>query len=427
AAKAVLRAAAGCADVALLALQSGSGGAAPELEPEALAGALTARRAMPLESTANAAAGLLVHALLAEHARGPGGWARVREQVGGGVGDARQALDDAWSVIGAVRAMGTVPGADAAQDWARAAFTEALGDALPFFVRALYSFTSEEASGLSFERDEIIEVLACLESGWWNGVCKNRRGWFPSNYVKQVPAEHVQPMHPPTSVAPGAASTAQPQKQQQQQQQQPDAGSSIAPADQPLLAAAAAANESVYRRGSIAAADSPHGIASAVPQRLRTGRRGSAPFSTEQDAAAAAAAAANAAMAARGRAGSEGSATHGATLALTPARVLQWESRATLDGRTYYCNIFTDHTAWAVPSDPAGGAHAASGDLELIGDEATLVCMSLLRQHHDDARGAAAHGRAPGGPAGEQTAGGAWEQLAARVALAAFSLAASVG
>ncbi|KAJ2706030.1 hypothetical protein H4R19_005053, partial [Coemansia spiralis] len=124
AAKLVLKTAAGCADAALLALQLGSGGA----DPDAVDGALAVRGAMPLDCTANAAAGLLVHALLAEHARGgASAWARVREQAGGGVGNARQALEDAWNVISAVRAMGTVPGAAAAHDWARAAFSEALG------------------------------------------------------------------------------------------------------------------------------------------------------------------------------------------------------------------------------------------------------------------------------------------------------------
>ncbi|KAJ2706031.1 hypothetical protein H4R19_005054, partial [Coemansia spiralis] len=315
---------------------------------------------------------------------------------------------------------------------ARAAHMENQADALPFFVRALYPFTSEEASGLSFDRGEIIEVLACLESGWWNGVCKSSRGWFPSNYVEHVPPEQVQlahqtlPAHPPTPTTPGAAAAQPQQQQQQQQQQQADVGpiaSMASSMDPPILTASA--NESVYRRGSIPAADGAHGVASAVPQRLRAGRRGSAPFAAEQDAAMAAAAAA----VVRARAGSEGSlvSTAAASAPLSDAaRVPQWESRATLDGRTYYCNIFTDQTAWAIPGDPAAGPHTPSGALELISDEATLVCMSLVRQRRDDGRGAAGRGTLAA-LVGEQPAVGTWEQLAARVTLAAFSLAASVG
>ncbi|KAJ2789334.1 hypothetical protein H4R20_007199, partial [Coemansia guatemalensis] len=78
----------------------------------------------------------------------------------------------------------------------------------PFFVRALYPFKSEETSGLTFDRGEVIEVLACLESGWWNGICKNNRGWFPSNYVEHVSAEQVQLLR--------QAQQSQPQYQPQQ-------------------------------------------------------------------------------------------------------------------------------------------------------------------------------------------------------------------
>ncbi|KAJ2406306.1 cell division cycle- protein [Coemansia sp. RSA 2526] len=106
-------------------------------------------------------------------------------------------------------------------------------DSLPFFVRALYPFKSDEASGLTFDRGEIIEVLACLESGWWNGICKNSRGWFPSNYVEHVTAEQVQilrqslpaPMQPvqpvqPVQQQPMQEIQQQPMQYQQQYQQQ---------------------------------------------------------------------------------------------------------------------------------------------------------------------------------------------------------------
>ncbi|KAG2202213.1 hypothetical protein INT47_002132 [Mucor saturninus] len=53
-------------------------------------------------------------------------------------------------------------------------------------VRALYAFSSTEKSSLSFEKDEYIEVLSQLDSGWWDGWCKGNRGWFPSNYVQII-------------------------------------------------------------------------------------------------------------------------------------------------------------------------------------------------------------------------------------------------
>ncbi|KAI9252153.1 ras guanine nucleotide exchange factor domain-containing protein [Sporodiniella umbellata] len=51
-------------------------------------------------------------------------------------------------------------------------------------VKALYPFRSSEKSSLSFEKDEYIDVLSQLDSGWWDGWCRGNRGWFPSNYVQ---------------------------------------------------------------------------------------------------------------------------------------------------------------------------------------------------------------------------------------------------
>ncbi|KAI0061642.1 ras GEF [Artomyces pyxidatus] len=52
-----------------------------------------------------------------------------------------------------------------------------------FFCRALYDYQSGDDSSLSFHRDDIIEVLTRLETGWWDGLLGEERGWFPSNYV----------------------------------------------------------------------------------------------------------------------------------------------------------------------------------------------------------------------------------------------------
>ena len=51
-------------------------------------------------------------------------------------------------------------------------------------VRAMYDFESEDATNLTFKKDDVIQVLAQLESGWWAGHCQGRQGWFPSNYVQ---------------------------------------------------------------------------------------------------------------------------------------------------------------------------------------------------------------------------------------------------
>ncbi|KAG0349743.1 hypothetical protein BG005_010717, partial [Podila minutissima] len=52
------------------------------------------------------------------------------------------------------------------------------------FVRAMYDFESDDSTNLTFKKDDVIQVLAQLESGWWAGHCQGRQGWFPSNYVQ---------------------------------------------------------------------------------------------------------------------------------------------------------------------------------------------------------------------------------------------------
>jgi hypothetical protein len=57
-----------------------------------------------------------------------------------------------------------------------------------FFVQAQYAFSSADNSSLSFAKDDVIEVLTQLPSGWWDGLLGLRRGWFPSNYVRRIEA-----------------------------------------------------------------------------------------------------------------------------------------------------------------------------------------------------------------------------------------------
>lgn len=54
------------------------------------------------------------------------------------------------------------------------------------FVRAMYDYDADDHTSLSFRRGDIIQVLNQLETGWWDGVIDNVRGWFPSNYCTIV-------------------------------------------------------------------------------------------------------------------------------------------------------------------------------------------------------------------------------------------------
>ncbi|KAH8696682.1 putative cell division control protein Cdc25 [Talaromyces proteolyticus] len=54
------------------------------------------------------------------------------------------------------------------------------------YVKALYDYDADDHTSLSFRQGDIIQVLNQLETGWWDGVIGNVRGWFPSNYCAVV-------------------------------------------------------------------------------------------------------------------------------------------------------------------------------------------------------------------------------------------------
>ena len=54
------------------------------------------------------------------------------------------------------------------------------------YVRALYNYDADDHTSLSFRSGDIIQVLTQLESGWWDGVINDVRGWFPSNYCTPI-------------------------------------------------------------------------------------------------------------------------------------------------------------------------------------------------------------------------------------------------
>ncbi|KAF1796063.1 SH3 domain-containing protein [Mucor lusitanicus] len=58
-------------------------------------------------------------------------------------------------------------------------------------VRALYAYESNDPSSLSFKPNAIIDVLAQLQSGWWDGWSNGKRGWFPSNYVEVLKPQEL--------------------------------------------------------------------------------------------------------------------------------------------------------------------------------------------------------------------------------------------
>ncbi|KAI9226184.1 MAG: SH3 domain-containing protein, partial [Piptocephalis tieghemiana] len=49
--------------------------------------------------------------------------------------------------------------------------------------QALHPYVTSDQGCLGFRRGDILIVYNRDPSGWWDGVCDNRRGWFPSEYV----------------------------------------------------------------------------------------------------------------------------------------------------------------------------------------------------------------------------------------------------
>ncbi|ORX51204.1 ras GEF [Hesseltinella vesiculosa] len=87
-------------------------------------------------------------------------------------------------------------------------------------VRAIYPFVSNERASLSFQPDDEIDVLTQLESGWWDGWCNGRRGWFPCNYVQVIQEGALDQVEDLELVEEEILFQAR-QPQQQPQQQQP--------------------------------------------------------------------------------------------------------------------------------------------------------------------------------------------------------------
>ncbi|XP_073978678.1 dynamin associated protein 160 isoform X3 [Rhodnius prolixus] len=61
-----------------------------------------------------------------------------------------------------------------------------LNDNLLERVVALYQYVAQNEDELSFEKDDLVTILAKDEPSWWKGECKGAVGLFPSNYVGPI-------------------------------------------------------------------------------------------------------------------------------------------------------------------------------------------------------------------------------------------------
>ena len=60
-----------------------------------------------------------------------------------------------------------------------------MGDSV--LVRAVFKFKGTNNDELKFKKGDIITITQKEDGGWWEGTLDGKTGWFPSNYVEDMP------------------------------------------------------------------------------------------------------------------------------------------------------------------------------------------------------------------------------------------------
>ena len=61
---------------------------------------------------------------------------------------------------------------------------------------AKYRYAAKREDELGLEKGDNLIVLEKEQDGWWRGRCGNRIGWFPFNYVEELPPQAIQSSQP---------------------------------------------------------------------------------------------------------------------------------------------------------------------------------------------------------------------------------------
>lgn len=70
-------------------------------------------------------------------------------------------------------------------------------------VRATFDYDPVNPDELELKVGALVKVLKKEDGGWWEGECNGKTGWFPDNFVEEVPAEQAAP--PPKASAPAVS------------------------------------------------------------------------------------------------------------------------------------------------------------------------------------------------------------------------------
>lgn len=52
--------------------------------------------------------------------------------------------------------------------------------------RALYAYDAQDTDELSFNANDVIDIIKEDPSGWWTGRLRGKQGLFPNNYVTKI-------------------------------------------------------------------------------------------------------------------------------------------------------------------------------------------------------------------------------------------------
>ncbi|XP_033117923.1 rho guanine nucleotide exchange factor 6-like isoform X4 [Anneissia japonica] len=74
-------------------------------------------------------------------------------------------------------------------------------------VRARFPYKGASTDELTFNKGDIIMVTQHVEGGWWEGTLNSKTGWFPSNYVKEIPSAGGSPVTTRSSIKGTSSST----------------------------------------------------------------------------------------------------------------------------------------------------------------------------------------------------------------------------
>lgn len=65
---------------------------------------------------------------------------------------------------------------------------------------AKYKYVSTREDELGLEKGDSLVILEKEQDGWWRGRCGSRIGWFPFNYVEELPQQTTPAMPEPLSI-----------------------------------------------------------------------------------------------------------------------------------------------------------------------------------------------------------------------------------